>query len=121
MAEQKTQTESAAVAPGLVPGDVTDTKDASAHIDDYCSQVEDELKKLEDGISQIRSATKQVKGKRQAGLLDDLRNLISEVMHSVPMLRASQGPRAHVEHRTLAAPDVNDPNTVSATGGQPIL
>jgi hypothetical protein len=137
MAEQKTQTTGnergggatepvSATAPGLVPGDATAdskaaVKDASGHLDDYCSQVEDELSTLEDGIKQIRSATRAVKSKRQGGVLEDLRNIISEVMHSVPLLRSTQGPRAHIEHRTLPAPDPNDPRTVSATGGEPIL
>jgi hypothetical protein len=140
MAEQKTQTpgnqrgggateppEDAAVAPGLVPGDATApaskaaVKDASAHLDQYVEQVEAELKTLEDGIKQIRSAAKDVTSKREGGLLEDLRNIISEVMHSVPLLRSTQGPRAHIEHRTLPAPDPNAPGTVSATGGEPIL
>jgi hypothetical protein len=115
-----------ATAPGLVPGDATaDTKaavkDASQHIADYCDEVETELQALEDGIKQIRSAAKGVKSSRDTGVLGEFRDLILEVLHNVPLLRTAAGPRAHIEHRTLPAPDPNDPHTVSALGVEPIL
>lgn len=124
MAESSTKTtakgnqanvpEETATAPGLVPGDASapttksDVKDASQHIDAYLDDVEGELSTLEDGIKQIRTAARALKTKREAGLLDELRNVISDVLHSVPLLRSGQPPVAHVEHRTLPGPPAQD-------------
>jgi hypothetical protein len=111
-----------AAAPGYVPeGSEVAADVTSQHLLDYCDSVEAELKTLEQGISDIRSAAKGFKSNKKTGnaadALSDFRNLIFDVLHSVPLLRGVHVPVGHVESRTLPGPRVPEEELHTESAG----